>query len=140
MKKLILVLALLTFTISAGTVSAQTPNDYKKELRSYMIRSGSMASFDTIIDQIIPLMSGNLSDADMEEIRTRAYDSLVDMLLPSYQNLISLEDIQALNNFYQTPAGRRISAAQPQLLQASMVVGQQWGTKLQQIIQEVMAR
>lgn len=141
MKKIILTLALLIFSCTAWNAAAQNQDtDYKKELRHFLLQSGSVASFDTIIDQVIPLMAGSLSEASIEEIRSRSYDELVDLMLVLYQENISLEDLKAYNKFFQTPAGKRIAAAQPQVVQASMQIGQAWAGKLQQIIQEVMAR
>lgn len=55
---------------------------------------------------------------------------LLAMLVPVYEEAFSLEDLQGLVAFYRSPVGRRLMAAQPTLVQASMEVGERWGARL----------
>ena len=57
-------------------------------------------------------------------------------MVPVYQKSISIADLKEINKFYQTPVGKRISAAQPKILNESMQVGQIWAMKVQGIFQE----
>ena len=114
---------------------AQTTKEaYKQELRTYMESSGSTASFDTMVNQLF-MMAGGIPAEKKAEIRTQAFDKLVDLMTPVYQKNITLEDLKEINKFYQTPAGKRISGAQPKIAVESTQVGQQWGMWLQSAIQ-----
>ena len=137
MKKIILTLALALFGFGVMQTAAQ---DYKTELQTYVKNSGSLGAFDQVIDQMTAMMGGQLNDEQKAEIKTRAVDSLVDLMVPMYQEAISLDDLKAYNQFFETPAGKRIAEAQPKMVNASMQLGQQWAGQLQQIIQDVMTR
>ena len=57
-------------------------------------------------------------------------NDLIEQIVPLYDKYYSLDDLKAANAFYQTPAGQRILAVTPQLMHASMQVGQAWGQKI----------
>jgi len=54
-------------------------------------------------------------------------DGLIEKIVPLYAKYYSLEDLQALNAFYATPAGQKMVAVTPELMKESMQIGQQWG-------------
>ncbi|WP_299102956.1 DUF2059 domain-containing protein [uncultured Alistipes sp.] len=136
MKKLILTIAIVISCLCSTTLSAQNNDDaYGKALRTYMESSGSMASFEAAINQLF-MMAGNVPAEKKSEIRTQAFDKLIDLMTPIYQKHISLQDLDAINRFYQTPEGRHIAEAQPKIAVESTQVGQQWGMWLQSAIQD----
>jgi len=55
---------------------------------------------------------------------------LVDKIIPVYAKYYTIDDLKAINAFYQTPAGQRVLAATPQIMQASMQIGQTWGRQV----------
>lgn len=135
MKKLILTIAIAISCLCSTAVSAQNNDDaYGKALRTYMESSGSIASFEAAINQLF-MMAGNVPAEKKSEIRTQAFDKLIDLMTPIYQKHISLQDLDAINRFYQTPEGRHIAEAQPKIAVESTQVGQQWGMWLQSAIQ-----
>lgn len=135
MRKIIIVIALAIGCLCSTTVSAQNNDEaYGKALRTYMESSGSIASFEAAINQLF-MMAGNVPAEKKSEIRTQAFDKLIDLMTPIYQKHISLQDLDAINRFYQTPEGRHIAEAQPKIAVESTQVGQQWGMWLQSAIQ-----
>jgi len=65
---------------------------------------------------------------------------LIDKIIPVYAKYYSLDDLKAVNAFYQSPVGQRMLASTPQILQESMQIGQDWGrgvaTRLMAELQE----
>ncbi len=57
-------------------------------------------------------------------------DRFVELLIPLYAEHFTLEQVQQLIEFYQTPLGRHLVTVQPQLARESMLAGQQWGAQL----------
>lgn len=55
---------------------------------------------------------------------------LVDKIIPLYAKYYSLDDLKALNAFYQTPAGQRMLTATPLIMHESMAIGQDWGRQV----------
>ena len=64
-------------------------------------------------------------------------EDLVEMTVPIYQKYLTEEEVQALNAFYDTPAGKKLIKVQPLIMQESMMAGQQWG---QTVAQDVMQK
>ena len=123
------------------SVSAQEPQDeYKKELRAYLETSGSLASFDGMIDQVFAMMAGNLSEEAKADLKTQAVEKLIFYYTPIYKESISLDDLKEINRFYQTPAGTRIAEAQPVITTKATAAGQQWGMWLQGAVQAAASK
>ena len=82
------------------SVSAQEPQDeYKKELRAYLETSGSLASFDGMIDQVFAMMAGNLSEEAKADLKTQAVEQLIFYYTPHYKERISLDDHKEITRF-----------------------------------------
>ena len=55
---------------------------------------------------------------------------LIDQLIPIYDKYYTIDDLKAVNAFYESPAGQKVLTVLPSLMQESMKVGQEWGTKI----------
>jgi hypothetical protein len=71
-----------------------------------------------------------------KEFLKTSLDDLVDMLVPVYSKHLTLDDLQKIIDFYQTPAGKKYAEKTPLIMQESMQIGQQWGMKIGQKFQE----
>jgi len=140
MKKILFTFILLVGISTANCALAQNADEYKTELKSFLKNSGSDASFTAILDQFYSMMGSGVDkvklEAAKESIYQKASDELINLMVPVYQKSISIADLKEINKFYQTPVGKRISAAQPKILNESMQVGQIWAMKVQGIFQE----
>lgn len=140
MKKILFTFILLVGISTTNCALAQNADEYKTELKSFLKNSGSDASFTAILDQFYSMMGSGVDKAKLEaakeSIYQKAYDELLNLMVPLYQKSISIADLKVINKFYQTPVGKRISAAQPKILTESMQVGQTWAMKVQGIFQE----
>lgn len=56
-------------------------------------------------------------------------EELVELIIPVYLKNFTHDEILQLIEFYETPLGRKLIAAQPAIVQESMVIGGQWGEK-----------
>ncbi|MCA1622011.1 MAG: DUF2059 domain-containing protein [Acidobacteria bacterium] len=82
------------------------------------------AVFGAIFDSLPPARRA-LAVRIMEEETRRAFtaERMVEELVPIYERYLTAEDIKALIVFYESPAGRKLVAVQPQLIRESGVVG-----------------
>ena len=55
---------------------------------------------------------------------------LLEKLIPLYDKYYTLDDLKAINAFYQSPPGQKILSTLPQIMQESMKIGQEWGAKI----------
>ena len=92
-----------------------------------------------LLQQVRTGMSRTITqDQRLEEFMTtftKEFESRVtsqrieDAIIPIYSQHLSLDDIQSLTRFYQTPAGQHVIEALPQIVQESQAIGAQMGQK-----------
>ncbi|MGA9853183.1 MAG: DUF2059 domain-containing protein [Gammaproteobacteria bacterium] len=69
-------------------------------------------------------------------------DQLVEMLVPIYAKHYTDEDIRQMIAFYKTPLGQKIIRNNPEIAQASLQDGEQWGKNVlaPQLIKRIQTR
>ena len=114
---------------------------YEADIRKLLEVTGSVALAQQAMDQMMVQMKTLVPNAPEEfwvEFRAAANPSdLVDTIVPIYAKYFTHEDILALLAFYDTPAGKKLIANQPAILQESMAAGSAWG---QRVARDVMMR
>jgi hypothetical protein len=103
--------------------------------------SGKMGEevIDLMMQQIKQGMSGAIPQTDRLQRFMDAFakdfqgrisaQQINDAIIPIYAQHLSLEDIQSLIAFYQTPAGQHVIKALPQIIQESQAAGGAMGQK-----------
>ncbi len=137
MKNTLAILALLMlFTFTAF---AQNDKIYEKTLSEMFEVSGSEATFQAAINQMLTAYKGQYPQVSAEiwkefeaEFQKTSMDELVVMLAPAYQKHLTQNDLQELIKFYKTPIGKKFAEKTPLLTREAMQVGQQWGMKIGQ--------
>ncbi|HYX06639.1 MAG TPA: DUF2059 domain-containing protein [Bacteroidales bacterium] len=141
MKKhfILIFLAALLFT----SLSAQTDKDYSATLKEMFTLSGSEESFQAAIKQMFTMYREQYTEIDQDiwnnfenEFMKTTLDDLTAMLVPVYLKYLTQEDLEAVIEFYKTPAGMKYAKNTPVIMKESMQVGQQWGMKIAQEFQE----
>lgn len=135
---LLLTLSFTSFCFSASPASDQASVDSVTELMD-KTGAGEMAvqamnQMLPVIKQMVPEASDEFWTEFMKEVNP---DDLVTMIIPIYQKHFSQEDIDAVNAFYDTKAGKKFISSQPLIMQESMMAGQAWS---QAIVQKVIAK
>ena len=65
--------------------------------------------------------------------------TFVDEMAKLYARHYTLEDLQQLNAFYQSPVGQKVVRETPQLSQEGMILGQLWGRRMAESTLEKLA-
>jgi hypothetical protein len=140
MKKVTTIIAL--FLITFGLSIGQADTEFKAKLKNMFELSGSEEVYKTVIKQMIAMYKDQFSDVPEEtwnglekEFLKTSLDDLVEMLVPVYSRHLTLDDLQKITEFYQTPVGKKYAEKTPLIMQESMQVGQQWGMKIGQEFQ-----
>jgi len=135
MKKITLTIALLLASLLLA-YTQDSQDSYRDDLSNYLSLSGTDLSFDATIEQVIMMLGPSLSEDKKTEVKKEAFEKLIDYMLPIYRRNISQEDLNALIDFYNSPSGKRISAAQPAIINETTQVSMQWANDLQGIIRD----
>lgn len=99
------------------------------------------------VKQAMPMLTGTVrsvivkanpeTEADIDEALAHLHgrmaarlDELVEDIAPVYAKGFTLEELQGLAAFYRSPAGAKLAALQPQMVQATVAIGQRWGERI----------
>ena len=63
-------------------------------------------------------------------------EELTEQIVPVYLEHLEEGDVDAALAYWESPAGKRFSAAQPEIQKATMTAGQKWGQELFQKTQQ----
>ncbi len=128
---------LILFLVISFSTFAQSDNTYKDALTKMFKVSGTEETYQVAIKQMFSMFKNQYSQVDSgvwegleKEFQNSSMDELVDLLLPVYKKHLTINDINAIINFYETEAGKKFASKTPIIMQESMQVGQQWGMKI----------
>ncbi|MGB5918319.1 DUF2059 domain-containing protein [Arcobacter sp.] len=138
MKKIISMIVLMFL---CGTTLFASPAK-EESVRELIELSGSKNIGKMFMNQLLPNLKRLAPDAPEEfwDKMTKEIDmdKMVELTIPIYQKYLNEEDIQAINKFYKTEAGQKLIKQTPQIMQESMMAGQQWGREIaQKIVSEL---
>lgn len=139
MKKTIFTITLLvTLTLVSH---AQAKDSYAKELKTMLEITGSQEMFITAIDQMTAMYKQQKTEVPEtvwneinSELTDTAMKDIVASLIPVYKKYLTKEDLQGMIAFYKTPLGKKFAENTPEISKESMQIGQQWGMKLNGLI------
>lgn len=127
--RLALLLLLIAFALPAG--ASRSPKEQK--VRQLIELSGGAAAARQVVDSMINdvATSRDLPAGFAEKFKELALkEDIVALYVPIYMKHLQDADLDAAITFYSSPAGRRLTQAQPAIVGDSMKVGQEWGVRL----------
>ncbi|MCI4670741.1 MAG: DUF2059 domain-containing protein [Bacteroidia bacterium] len=136
---------LLSTVLLMGGVMAQT-SSYEKKLSKMMKAQGVEETFNTTVKALIQQFKmintevpGEVWDELQVEFEKASIDELISMLVPVYQKHLTEADLDQIIKFYDSPVGKKMAKATPDIQKESMAVGQQWGMKIGEIVAKKLA-
>lgn len=140
-----IMILLIVVTLSINTYSQDVLVSKKKEKIEHLLEvTGSLkigAMFGKVIvnqmnqayqkmgtaipDTVLQIMEEEVGILIDNEMKLKS--GLVDQLCAIYDKYYNEEDIDAMLQFYSTETGKKIIETLPNVIQESMLVGQQWG-------------
>lgn len=136
--KSIFILIVLSLSLSTYAFAQSENQEYESTLKKMMEVTGSEASFNTVVNQMITMFKNQQGndvpekfwDELAKEMNSSALDELTSKLVPVYQEHLSIEDLQGIIAFYNTPLGKKYAEKTPAITASSMEIGQTWGAEL----------
>lgn len=103
----------------------------EENIRKLMEVTGAGDMGVQMMNQMLPALKQMIPDAPAEfwtDVMAEVDgNQIIELVIPVYQKYLSEEDVQAINAFYNTPAGKNLIQVQPAIIQESMMLGQEWG-------------
>lgn len=122
----------LSCLLASTSVSAKPAS--KESVKILMERTGAGNLGVQMIDQLIPSLQQAIPQAPEKfwaDMRTEIdANQIVELVIPVYQKHLTEEDVKEINAFYDSPVGKKLIKAQPEIIQDSFKIGQEWGKKV----------
>ena len=133
MKNLLLIF-LLTMFSCFSVAHAEIPKEKRAEIEKMLRLTGMEKLMEQMKTQMIAALKGQLTDVP-EEFWTKFQQKmdmreLLEKIIPLYDKYYTIEDLKAVNAFYESPAGKKVLGTLPEIMQESMKIGQEWGAKV----------
>jgi uncharacterized protein len=136
MKSLFLVLCSIFFCAPAFTQNAPPLSDEMRAALMKLIESnGELAQFKLAPQMLIgalkptaPNLPAEFWDKEQKKIDD-GLKGLFDKLLPLYAQYYTLEDVNNMIAFYETPSGKKMVASTAALTAEGFQIGQAWGVQ-----------
>jgi hypothetical protein len=148
MKQVFLTVLVLVFTISTALGSEPARPAIAKEKVVEIQKTLRLVGMEKLMDQMktqmFTMFREKIKDVP-EEYWKRAetrFDSaeLIQLIVPLYDKYYTIEDLKALNAFYESAVGQKVLSSLPQITQESMKIGQAWGEEVaKRVEREVQA-
>ena len=131
MKKSGLVLVAGLTLLSAVATAAPAS---KENVQQLIERTGAGNMRAQMVNQMVPLLKKMLPDAPAkfwDEVAVKMEEeNMMTLIIPVYQKYFTDADIKGINAFYDTEVGQKLMKAQPQIMQESVQIGQNWGRRI----------
>lgn len=140
-KKVLFVVVCAVMLLSATSVSAQD-KVYKEALSKMLNLSGAMTTAEMMGPQMISMLKQS-SSAPVEfwellgdKMTQFVKEKLLDLYLPVYYKYFTLEDLNQIIAFYESPVGKKMAASVPAMMPETMQIAQQVGMQMVAEIQK----
>lgn len=126
------------------TMQAQAPADkeYQAAVTKMLEVSNSLDAMKQMAPQIIAMVKQQAPEApqafwdDMEKMMVSMYDEIIKAIIPIYQKYFTLQDIQGIIAFYESPVGKKMAESNTKIAMEIMPVAQQIGMQTMQKLME----
>src|SRR5579872_4014432 len=118
--KSILSLTCIVLGVTAGSVFAQPADEHAEKIANIR-KMISLSGGQKIVDQMFGAMAANFKDPKQQEFfqqfrKEIDINQIYDMMIPAWDKYLTGDDIKDIIRFYESPAGKRLLAAQPQIM------------------------
>ncbi len=143
MKRILSLALVALITLTAAAQQTTADEAYRTEMKRYLELTNSEATFISGMKSTFVQLAkagGFPADIDIDlmakDVAKAVCPLMVDDYATVYKKYLTLEELRAVNDFYTTPAGKKLAASAPQITTESS----QFVTKYAPVINEVMKR
>jgi hypothetical protein len=124
-------------------ISTLSYSESKEErIRELMIMTGSgdvgIMIFDNMMNQFIAMFPDVPEEFWSEMSKFVNQNELIELIIPIYDKYFTANEIDELIDFYETDLGQKLIEKTPMITNDSMLIGQEWGTQLSEMILKKM--
>ena len=143
MKKMLMFFLLFAGTLT-GFAQATADDEYAAEVKKYIAASKVEETMAQQMDAQFTMLKAQapITDAQIEEMKKAAVESYREFVVPKYVEVckkhLTLDDLKAINAFYASPAGKKLSESIIPIAVDLTPTLAEWQPKLQETIMKIM--
>ncbi len=126
-----------TFALLVITQLSFAQDGFKADMKKYMTLSGQISTFELLTKDLVKNIPESNQAAFSKDLKV-SLDVLMDKMAEMYMTEFTHEDVKAMIEFYETPAGKKLSEKNGVLFEKGQLIGQEWGMGLQGIMMKYM--
>ncbi|WP_430613859.1 DUF2059 domain-containing protein [Flavobacterium sp. JP2137] len=110
---------------------------FKSDMLKFMNLSGQMSTFEMLTKDIVD----NIPDAkkaDFQKELKESLNGLMNSMADMYMTEFTHAEVKDFIKFYESPAGKKLSAKTNVLFEKGQAIGQEWGMGLQGVVMKYM--
>lgn len=140
MKKLLV--SFVMFLVLATMAQAQDKTKYEAAVAKMLEVSKTMDAMKQMAPQIIAMVKQQAPDApqefwnDLETTMVDMYSQIIKAMIPIYEKYLTLQDIEGVIKFYETPVGKKLAESNTKIATESMPIAQQIAMQTMQKLME----
>jgi hypothetical protein len=132
--KTLLITTLIIICSHLSNAHAEISPEKRKEVEKMLRLTGMEKLVTQMEHQMISAFQKQIPDVS-EDFWSRFEKKLdvrelIEKIIPVYDKYYTLEDLKAVNAFYESPAGQKILSTLPQVMQEAVKIGQEWGEQI----------
>lgn len=142
MKTLFTTLLLCLAFVVTMQAQASADKEYQAAVTKMLEVSNSLDAMKQMAPQIIAMVKQQAPEVpqafweDMEKTMVSMYDEIIKAIIPIYQKYFTLQDIQGIIAFYESPVGKKMAESNTKIAMEIMPVAQQIGMQTMQKLME----
>ena len=107
----------------SGDTSNLVAKTYAKNKRGLVQKLLNITGAKEQVEEILKTMTDVLpKDSRQAFIDPLDPEEMVKQVVPVYERYLSIDELEAIIQFYETPAGKKLLKAQPRIMEDSMIV------------------
>ena len=134
MRTLILSFVMLFLSLALEVRSGEIAPEKQKAIEKMLRITGTEKLMEQMKTQLMTSFRSSRTGVP-EEFWTE-FEKKLDMrrlleeIIPLYDKYYTLEELRAVNDFYESTVGKKVLSTLPQIMQESMKIGQEWGRRV----------
>ena len=143
--KFLILAAAFALAFSYSAMAAKKV-DYTQLVKEYLDVTGSRATSEKAIDNMIAMYKSTMTDipdeiwdAFKEKIAERFVERMVEIYEPIYRKYLTEKDLQDAIAMYKTPIGKKLVSVNPDITSDAMQAGQELGMAIASDMMEIIS-
>ena len=103
-----------------------------------ILKEATAQNNQAVSETVFAILKGTTLSLVKRQISAKG--GLMDRVVPLYDKHYTIDEIQALIQFYETPLGKKVTALRPAIANEIMVVAEEWINFLKPLLVKALAR